>query len=274
MIPKIIHYCWFGKKDYPDRIKEYMKSWKILEDAGYQFMRWDESNCPFDENEFVKRAYSEGRLGFIGDYYRLKALYEYGGIYLDTDIVVAKPFDDLLDNHAFIGFLYDCLLETAVIGSERKGKYIENLIKMYEDGFYPDASSLLFGNDEKDVFSGNIWGPSNDSYTWATLKYYPDFILNNKKQILSDFVVFPSRFFDSGKIFGREYCMHMYTQAWITDGIKRENKLKSWIKKNPFTKKLVTIRRYFVKKRDMKKCVFYLYRNQIENRRLSYLHYK
>ena len=83
-IPKIIHYCWFGGKPIPKDLQDCIDTWSILK--GYQVMRWDESNCSFDENEFVRKTYAEKQLGFIGDYYRLKAVYEYGGIYLDTDV--------------------------------------------------------------------------------------------------------------------------------------------------------------------------------------------
>ena len=88
-IPKIIHYCWFGGKPIPKDLQDCIDTWSILK--GYQVMRWDESNCSFDENEFVRKTYAEKQLGFIGDYYRLKAVYEYGGIYLDTDVRCASP---------------------------------------------------------------------------------------------------------------------------------------------------------------------------------------
>mgnify|MGYP004625459171 FL=1 len=58
-IPKIIHYCWFGKGEIPETLKKCMESWKILEQAGYKIMRWDESNCSFNENDFVKKCYAE-----------------------------------------------------------------------------------------------------------------------------------------------------------------------------------------------------------------------
>lgn len=55
-IPKIIHYCWFGKGEIPEALEECMKSWKVLKQAGYEIIRWDESNCSFDENDFVKNV--------------------------------------------------------------------------------------------------------------------------------------------------------------------------------------------------------------------------
>ena len=96
-IPKIIHYCWFGKGKMPKALKECMKSWEILKQAGYEIKRWDESNCSFDENDFVRKCFAEKKWGYIGDYYRAKALYEIGGVYLDTDVIIQKPFDELLN---------------------------------------------------------------------------------------------------------------------------------------------------------------------------------
>lgn len=79
MIPKIIHYCWYGKAEKPEIIKICMNSWKVLTDDGFSVMCWDESNCSFDENDFIMHAYKKRRYAFISDYYRLKALYEWGG---------------------------------------------------------------------------------------------------------------------------------------------------------------------------------------------------
>ena len=62
-IPKIIHYCWFGKGEMPKSLKECMKSWEILKQEGYEIKRWDESNCSFDENDFVRKCFAEKKMG-------------------------------------------------------------------------------------------------------------------------------------------------------------------------------------------------------------------
>lgn len=129
-IPKIIHYCWFGGKPIPDSLQKCIDSWEKLE--GYTIMRWDESNCSFDENEFVRKTYAEKQLGFIGDYYRLKAVYEYGGIYLDTDVKVYKSFDPLLQHQAFLNFIFDCSVGSAIIGARPKNPLIKALLDMYD----------------------------------------------------------------------------------------------------------------------------------------------
>jgi hypothetical protein len=100
MIPKIIHYCWFGKGIMPQSQKECIKSWKKLM-PDYKIIRWDESN--FDINKFSasKFAYQEKKYALVSDVCRYNVLYEYGGIYLDTDVKVFKRFDEFLDANFF-----------------------------------------------------------------------------------------------------------------------------------------------------------------------------
>ena len=99
-IPKIIHYCWFGKKDKPDIVNHCINSWKkVLDD--YEIIEWNEDNFDVESNTYVKQAYESGKFAFVSDFVRIKALYDYGGIYLDTDVEVFKKFDDLLDNESF-----------------------------------------------------------------------------------------------------------------------------------------------------------------------------
>ena len=103
MIPKIIHYCWFGKNPIPDRYKEWMKSWKKY-CPDYEIVEWNESNYDVHKNAYMAEAYEAKKWGFVPDYARLDILYEHGGIYLDTDVEVVRSFDPLLNQQAFIGF--------------------------------------------------------------------------------------------------------------------------------------------------------------------------
>lgn len=106
MIPKTIHYCWFGKKDLPKEYRGYMKSWpRFMPD--YKIMRWDESNFDVDAYPFTRKAYSLGKMAFVSDYARLKILYEHGGVYFDIDVELIRPFDDLLNKGGFMGFEKD-----------------------------------------------------------------------------------------------------------------------------------------------------------------------
>ena len=91
MIPKKIHYCWFGREEKPLIVKKCIESWKnILVD--YEIKEWNEDNFDININEFVRQAYESGKYAFVSDYVRVYALYNYGGIYMDTDVEVYKAF--------------------------------------------------------------------------------------------------------------------------------------------------------------------------------------
>ncbi len=102
MIPKVIHYCWFGGKPLPSTARKCLRSWEKV-CPGYEIKRWDETNFDVRQHPFVASAYEAGAWAFVSDWARLKVLYENGGIYLDTDIKLVKPLDELLENQCYIG---------------------------------------------------------------------------------------------------------------------------------------------------------------------------
>ena len=102
-IPKVIHYCWFGRGRIPDRYRIWMESWKKY-CPGYEIVEWNEDNYDITKNDYMMQAYEARRWGFVPDYARLDILYQHGGIYLDTDVEVLQPLDDLLHQEAFAGF--------------------------------------------------------------------------------------------------------------------------------------------------------------------------
>ncbi len=102
LIPKIIHYCWFGDKPIPEKLKKLMDSWKEY-CPDYQIIRWSEKNYDLKKHAYTKEAYEHGKWAFIPDVARLEILYENGGIYLDTDVEIVKPLDDLLYCKGYVG---------------------------------------------------------------------------------------------------------------------------------------------------------------------------
>jgi mannosyltransferase OCH1-like enzyme len=94
-IPKKIHYCWFGGKELPDSAKKCIESWKTYF-PDYEIKEWNESNYDVNKTIFTKEAYQIGKYAFVSDYARFDILYNYGGIYFDTDVEVIKPFADIL----------------------------------------------------------------------------------------------------------------------------------------------------------------------------------
>ncbi|MFD2037031.1 glycosyltransferase family 32 protein [Belliella marina] len=158
MIPKIIHFCWYGKGEYSETIKKCINSWETLLPE-YEIRKWDESNTPFDRMPFLEILYKQKRWAFIADYVRLYAIFKYGGVYLDTDVEVIKPFGSLMDESAFIAFQTEIGLSkypfnTAVIGCEKGNAFVEACLKETEKlqrmKYHPMAapnvsSSVLLG---------------------------------------------------------------------------------------------------------------------------------
>lgn len=102
LIPKKIHYCWFGNKKMTDLHKWCIESWhRYCPD--YEIKEWNETNCDISETDYTRQAYEAGKFGFVPDYFRLKILVANGGIYLDTDVELFRNLDDLLYQPAFVG---------------------------------------------------------------------------------------------------------------------------------------------------------------------------
>ena len=198
MIPKIIHYCWFGRNEKSKLLKKCMKSWKKLEKAGYKFIELNEDNCDMNANAFVKYCYENKKWGFLGDYFRFKAVYENGGIYLDTDVLVYKTFDDLLDCDFFGGFIYDCAMSTAIFGGAKGNSICKDLMD--------------FWANTKDV------PVSNGAVTEYFYEKVKGFKLNGKRQTIETngekIELFPKEEFETGKVIGKSHTLHFSDCCW------------------------------------------------------------
>jgi hypothetical protein len=254
-IPKIIHYCWFGGKPLPPDLQKCLDSWEMLE--GYTVMRWDESNCSFDENDFVRKTYADKQLGFIGDYYRLKAVYEYGGIYLDTDVNVNRSFDPLLKHKTFLNFIFDCSVGTAIIGSEKGNPFIKGLLDMYDRSVIVPREKgkpgKVFTEGENGELIVRGYATSNYYYTYYILKHYPEFRLGNKFQDLGDFVIYPKEYFEIGKLLGNHYAVHLCAGEWqikVDKSKTLKGRIKTALSKNQwvFDKVQIMVRKKRYKK--------------------------
>lgn len=197
-IPKKIHYCWFGNCEKPKKIIQCMKSWELLE--GYEIIEWNEKNFDINSHKFVKKAYELKKYAFVSDYVRLSVLKQYGGIYLDTDVEVKKNFDELLNNKLFLGFMYNSLLGTAVIGAEENNRVIKNLLNQYD---FMDVKQEA----------------NNNMYTEYFLNNFKEFRLNNKYQKLEgDIAIYPKEYFERPTLRkSKDYSEHHYTATWKED---------------------------------------------------------
>lgn len=130
IIPKIIHYCWFGKGEKSELAKKCIQGWKDKLE-GYEFIEWNEDNFDVNINNYVKEAYDNMKYAFVSDYVRLYALLKYGGIYLDTDVEVLRDFEEFLHLDAFVGFEDMELISTAIIGARKDNPIIKEWFDTY-----------------------------------------------------------------------------------------------------------------------------------------------
>jgi len=149
-IPKVIHYCWFGRKEKPLLVELCIESWK-KNLTGYTFIEWNEDNFDTKINTYTDEAYTKKKFAFVSDFVRLYVLYNYGGIYLDTDTEILKPLDGFLHHEAFSGFEDIGKLPTCIIGGKKGNSFIKTLLDEYETARFikPDGSMDLTTNVER-----------------------------------------------------------------------------------------------------------------------------
>lgn len=136
MIPKVIHYCWLSKEKKPETIKRCIDSWQqVLPD--YELRLWDADSFDYNSIPFTRDALAAKKWAFVSDYVRLYALYHFGGIYLDTDVMAFGKLDELLANRFFTGLEMrdkahtDIYLEAAIMGSEKSHPFIKQALDVY-----------------------------------------------------------------------------------------------------------------------------------------------
>ena len=132
MIPKVIHYCWFGRNPKPKSVLDCMASWrKYCPD--YEIKEWNGDNFPINDNLYCKQAYEHKKWAFATDYARLVIIYENGGIYLDTDVELIRPIDDLLKHKFYIGRQHGFEINTGSgFGAEKGHPVLKKMIEDYE----------------------------------------------------------------------------------------------------------------------------------------------
>ena len=132
-IPKVIHYCWFGRGKMPNLAEKCIQSWRTY-CPDYQIVCWNEENFDINQNQYAKEAYDAGKWAFVSDYARLKVLYDEGGIYLDTDVELIKPLDKLIDEYGYMGFDDKGKVATGLgFACEKGNELVEALLKDYDD---------------------------------------------------------------------------------------------------------------------------------------------
>lgn len=131
-IPKVIHYCWFGKESIPEQFINYMETWKE-KCPDYQIIKWDESNYDINNSKYIFQAYKHKKWAFVSDFARLDIIYHYGGIYLDTDVELMQNLDPLLYDDFFCGFEQNNYVNFGLgFGSVKGHPIVGNLLSLYK----------------------------------------------------------------------------------------------------------------------------------------------
>lgn len=237
MIPKIIHCCWFGGNPLPSDVHKYIESWKKF-NPDYEIKIWTEKNFDYRQNRYMQEAYDNKKWAFVTDYVRLKVLYDYGGIYMDTDVEVLKSLDPLLENHAFSGFEGPNRIPTGTMGAEKNNKWIEILLHDYDD------RAFVLEDGTFDLTT-NVTTITN-----TTVAHY-SLALNNTYQNLGDVTFYPfdylcAKDIDDGRIktTSNTYTIHHFNGSWTSP----KKKLISFLNRtvgNDVVKMLVKIKRFF-----------------------------
>lgn len=218
VIPKKIHYCWFGGAPLPDRYKKWMESWKKF-CPDYEIIQWDESNYDITKNVYMYEAYQCKKWGFVPDYARLDIIYEHGGIYLDTDVELVANLDDMLYQKAFIGFEREDFVALGLgFGAEKGMPLIAEMRDFYKKRHFIDKD----GNPE--LVSSPFY------QTKFLLK--KGLKLNGEYQRLGDLIVYPEKVFcgkspDTRRIRLMPYTksIHHYEATWADDVFRKRNDL-------------------------------------------------
>lgn len=223
MIPKKIHYCWFGRGQMPELALKCIKSWEEhLPD--YEIIMWNEDNFDINSNQYVKEAYESRKFAFVTDYVRLYALYHYGGIYMDTDVEVLKPLDKFLEHSAFTGCEDNMMCVTGTMASSKGHTWTGKLLSQYigRNFIYPDGS---FDNTPNTKVITDLtinefgWKPTNELQSLKDgLQIYP-------------FDVFCAKQWRTGKIIITEdtHTIHHFAASWLSNSDKLKHKLSRFI---------------------------------------------
>lgn len=225
MIPKIIHYCWFGRGQMPKDALDCISSWK-KHLPNYELKLWNEDNFDINSHPYVKEAYNSRKFAFVTDYVRLYALYNEGGIYMDTDVEVLKPLDRFLHHIAFSGFENEESILTGIMASEKGGQWAKENLDCYTD------LRFIKSNGEFDLTT-NVVRITNHLLEYGLKR-------NNTFQEFDNLItIYPKDYFcpkpqKTGKIHltDNTYTIHHFAGSWSPKSTKIKKYIRNLIGAN------------------------------------------
>lgn len=215
-IPPKIHYCWFGKKEIPEKNQIWMESWrKYCPDC--EIIRWDETNYDVSKNRYMYEAYQNQKWGFVSDYARIDIIYHYGGIYLDTDVEIIKSWEDLRYQEAFMGKETSFRIALGLgFGSVQYYSLWKDLLDMYdriyfvrEDGTRNQVPCPELQNA---VYLHKGFQNNGEYQRVGEAVVYPPAVLSPKDQFTGEIMLTP-----------HTYSIHHFDGTWTDDRQKKND---------------------------------------------------
>lgn len=209
MIPRIIHYCWFGRSELTSLAKKCIASWKKhMPDC--EIVEWNEDNFDINMIQYTKEAYENKKYAFVSDFARFYILKNYGGIYMDVDVELIKPLDDLLYNKSFLGFERIGKVNPGLIcASEPNTEFLNNMVEIYKN--------LKFINEDGSLNLTTIVEYTSDYLRSKGLEN------RNEKQVISGVTIYPIDYFcpihmttNELIITNNTYSIHHFAASWLS----------------------------------------------------------
>lgn len=229
VIPKKIHYCWFGGKPLPEPVKKCIRSWKTcLPD--YEIKCWSESNFDMQAVPFVRQAYDARKWAFVSDYVRLHALYQEGGIYMDTDVEVVRNLDGFLDCSAFAGLENSRLISTCILGARKHSPWVKAFMDYYDGRNFVSVDGEYHTTPNTEILtaiSGEMgFRPVNELQ-----------ILKGDVRIYPKDYFCPLSYISKEKSFtDRTHAIHHFAGSWLPLHVRLRHKSRKLLSYLPFKK--------------------------------------
>lgn len=206
-IPKIIHYCWYGNGEKPDCFEKCYASWKKYA-PDYEMIEWNESNTDMEAYAFMKQAYEAKKYAFVSDIARLKAVHDRGGVYLDTDVELHGPLDDLLNYRAFFFFDIHGDVNTGLGFGAEKGN--PEVFKILDD-----YNKLTFSKESAETLAC----PTVNTVSIASI--FPSFTRCDRTAYIDNCAFLSSRDY-------KKYAFHYAKNSWGSEAVLKAEKYKKY----------------------------------------------